>query len=299
MRTVTMSQFGRWGRAGNQFFQYAFLRQYAKQYGAELQLPPWCGTHLFGASESLITKSLPFWLEPGSGLEHPTPPNGDELVNHDFRGYAQYHGNYYAINKKNFRRLFQPVDSVKERLSSARSNLLGRGTTKIGIHLRRGDYGQRIFPIIPTSWYLRWLRRNWGRFQQPILFISTETASLVDEFHEFRPHTVETLGLQLSKQPMADCVYLARDLKTHDRRAMDWYPDFYLLSKCDVILGPSSSFSFFAAMLSTNLQEYWRASLRAEEFQRTEPWDAYPMLREHCRDYQHLEGITAPGNPYF
>lgn len=296
---ITMNQFGQWGRAGNQFFQYAFLTGYAQRHNTSLQIPRWVGTHLFGCSIPEVTTRLPRWLEPGSGLEHPTPPKGSELVGHDFHGYAQYHTSYYAEDKERIRNLFQPVGSVVVRMGPAMSHLHGLGETKIGIHLRRGDYGRNIFPIIPTSWYVAWLHRNWGRFENPVLFVATETTELVNDFSEFNPQTVETLGISLRDMPMADCTYLKRDLLYHDSRAMDWYPDFHLLSHCDVVLGPSSSFSFFAAMLNPSLQEYWRASLKTAWWQRTNPWDAYPMLREHVRDYPHLPGITAPDNPYF
>jgi len=301
MNRVTMSQFGRWGRAGNQFFQYAFLTEYAQQYGAQLELPAWVGTHLFGASNPSITTKLPVWTEPGSGLQHPTPPEGDELVGKDFRGYAQYHTSYYKTHQDQIRLLFAPVPKVAARLRPAEEQLQQAGETIIGIHLRRGDYGRGIFPIIPTEWYLNWLYKNWSRFKRPVLFIATEALSLVEKFREFNPQTVETLGIALENKPMADCTYLSYDLKTKDSRAMDWYPDFHLLSLCDILLGPSSTFSFFAAMLNPSLQEYWRASLAIAYWQRTDPWDAYPLMREHVNDYPHLSSVRSSHrqNPYW
>ena len=294
---ITMRGFGDWGRAGNQFFQYAFLTGYAQRHGVELRLPAWCGTHLFGCNEKAPTEKLPKWMEPGSGLLHPTPPKGKELVGHDFCGYAQYHTSYFTEDKDRIRKLFRPIEDVKNRLESAVSSLRSEERTVIGIHLRRGDYGRGIFPVIPASWYLGWLSANWKRYKNPLLFISTETLSLVEEFNQYRPLTVETLGIDLNNKPMADCTYLAQDLKSHDRRAMDWYPDFHLLCQCDVILGPSSTFSFVAAMLNPNLQEYWRANLALERFIPVDPWDAYPMLRETVQQFPHLEGIALRRNP--
>ena len=293
-----MSQFGHWGRAGNQLFQYTFLTGYAKREGAELQLPQWVGTYLFGASEPPISQRLKPWIEIGGGLQHHVPPKGDELVNHDFRGYAQYHTSYYVKDKARIRRLFKPVRAIANRVEPAAEQLIDSGKTVVGIHLRRGDYGQRIFPIIPTSWYLKRLRKNWSNLIDPVLFIATESTELVNEFQEFCPSTTETLGISLREQ-LQQPGDLKRDALTHNLSAMDWYPDFYLLSQCDVILGPSSTFSFFAAMLNPSLKEYHRASLKTESFELTDPWDSYPMMREHVRDYPHLEGITVPSNPYW
>ncbi len=298
-RAITMSQFGRHGRAGNQLFQYAFLSGYAKRYGAELQIPPWAGNDLFGLRDFAVRSTLPAWTEQGNGLKHPVPPAGDELVGKDFRGYAQYHTSYYAPDKERIRKMFQPVPRVAKRLEPARDNLLSGRSTVIGIHLRRGDYGQRIFPIIPTTWYLAWLKDNIHLYSSPVLFIASEDPDLVDEFAEYNLVTTEGLGIHLDDTVPALDGTLEYDIKTENTRAIDWYPDFYLLSQCHVILGPSSSFSFMAAMLAPRLLEYWRASLKAEKFVRTDPWDAYSQLREHVRDYPHLEGISLKKNPYW
>ena len=299
-RIVSMSQFGNWGRAGNQFFEYAFLKTYAKKYGLELQLPQWVGNHLFGTTDLSISDSLPPFIEKGNGRNHSTQPVGDELIGKDFRGYAQYHTSYFSPEKKYIRSLFQPVQSIQERLASAVESLGGEvGTDTIGLHIRRGDYGQGIFPLVPINWYLEWLEKNFDRFHKPSLFIATEDPSVISEFAKYNPRTIETLELSLNKEPMLGCTYLKHDLETRDDRAMDWYPDFHLLSTCSVILGGSSTFSYFAAMLNPFLQEYWRATLTDATFVLTDPWDSYPSLREHVKDFPHLDGIKLTTNPYW
>jgi len=146
---------------------------------------------------------------------------------------------------------------------------------------------------------LKWLKKNWDQFDRPSLFISTETPSLVDEFDDYAPFTSERLGVDLAKQPLNHYRYLVRDMKVREPWQMDFYPDFHLLSHCDVILGPSSTFSFAAAMLNETLAEYWRASLELVEFEKVDPWDAYPLLHEDVADFPHLEGIKLEGNPYW
>lgn len=299
MNKLSMRELGRWGRAGNQFFQYSFLRTYAKRFNLELQLPPWVGNQLFGATEPPIIERLKPWTEKGRGLKPPYPPQEGVLVNRDYRGYAQYHTSYFAPEKEWLTNLFQPASEILARIEPAGRQLRTSGSTVIGIHLRRGDYGQSIFPIIPVSWYLSWLDQNISNYPSPVLFIATEDPTLRAGFVKYFTQTAETLGINLQSQPMGDCTYLDYDLKHKDTRALDWYPDFYLLSQCDVILGPSSTFSFFAAILAPSLQEYWRASLAAESFERVDPWNGWPILREHVRDYPHLQGVSLQSNPYW
>jgi hypothetical protein len=295
-----MSQFGKWGRAGNQFFQYSLLTGYAKKHDLELQIPTWVGNQLFGTKDEPVSSQLPPWIENGKGLEHPTPPKGEELIGKDYRGYAQYHTSYYVEGKHRIQELFQPVPSIQERLTGAIETLKRDNVLTIGIHIRRGDYGRNIFPLVPLSWYQKWLKHHTVRLGRFRLFLATEDPSVIPDFRQYNPETVETLGIDLAKEPMANCTYLERDLQTKDTRALDWYPDFHLLSKCDIILGGSSTFSFFAAMLNPSFQEYWRASLAVEQFEKTDPWNSYPLLREDCRDYPHIEGITSDkSNPYW
>ncbi len=299
-KTLSMSQFGKWGRAGNQFFQYAFLKCYAKKYDLELQLPEWVGTHLFGNDDPPITETLPIFKEQGNGTRHPIPPVGDELVGKDFRGYAQYHTSRLASEKEYIRSLFLPDKMIyDERVIDAEVDLERGQATVIGLHIRRGDYGRGIFPLVPIAWYLEWLENHFQTFTNPKLFIATEDPSVVSAFAKYDPQTVDTLGLPLQSKPMQGCTYLDHDLKTKDTRAMDWYPDFHLLSTCSVVLGGSSTFSFFAAMLNPVLKEYWRATLTDAAFVRTDPWDAYPMLREHVKDFPHLDGIKLATNSYW
>ena len=299
-KIITMRRFNERGRGCNQMFRYAFLTRYAKKYGAELQIPPWVGDRLFDLPNLERPKrQLLTYREQGNGLKHPEPPVGDVLVGQDFWGYAQYHTRYYSSSKAHFIKTFQPTERLEKRLAPACNNLLSEDDTVIGIHLRRGDYGRRIFPIIPTSWYLNWLESNAHLLGNLKLFIATEDPSLVDDFAKYNLVTVEGLGLEIDDTSLVFDGCLKHDIKIGNVQSFDWYPDFYLLSQCHVILGPSSTFSFMAAMLAPRLLEYWRASLEAEKFVRTYPWDAYPQLRECVRDYPHLEGISLKKNPYW
>lgn len=300
MNVITMRNLGRMGRAGNQLFQVGFLRLYAQQYNCQLQLPPWFGNELFGADDPPITVQLPQMHEvwQGNHLDEHVPPEGDEFVNTDWVGYGQYETSYYRPHRNQFRGFFQPVQPIREPLDDAFEELRSLGKTVIGIHRRVGDYGRLIFALTPVNWYKRWLRENWDRFEDPVLFVATEDRSLLKDLAEWSPFTTDDFGVKLADS-RAYYNYLAYDLVKKDPWQLDWYPDLYFLSQCDVIVGSNSTFSFAAAMLAENLKEYWRSSLPEAYFEKIDPWNARPMRLERCEDYPHLEGISVPNNPYW
>lgn len=299
MRTLTMREFGNLGRFGNQLFQYAFLRTYANKHNCQLQLPAWVGNELFGTMEPKPTADLKTYKSNSSGLKHGTPPTDESLVNRDFEGYTQYHTSYYAQFCKQITEMFCPVPKILRRLFPAADRLREGAETIVGIHLRRGDYGRNIFPITPTAWYLGWLEQHWEHLLNPKLFIATESPELVKEFAAYNPQTMETLGVSLAKEPMANSKHLKVDVIFNNQRAFDFYPDFYLLSQCNILLIPNSTFSFFAAMLAPRLKGLWRACLDAGSFVKVDPWNSYPILRQPVKDYKHLPEIAIQGNRYW
>ena len=299
---ITMSHFGRMGRFGNQLFQYMYLWGVSRRTGAQLQLPPWVGNELFGLCNPPPAQYLPahkereYW-----GSDQVDPVEDHHLLGHDFTGYAQYHTRHFAADKDAIQTLFQPAAPIFDRLVVAQERLLSDGPV-IGVHLRRGDYGRSIFPVIPVEWYLHWLKHVGAKR----LFIATEDTSLLSEFKDFDVVTSESLGVDLSTVPMAGYNYLGRDLTEREPHQLDFYPDFYLLSQCNSIIGPNSTFSFAAAMFAPRLLYYWRASLtkasdanEAGCFVDVDPWDSYPLLRENVGDFPHLPGIALAANPYW
>lgn len=302
MSVITMSRFGRMGRFGNQLFQYLYLWSVARRHDAQLQMPPWVGNQLFGLENpppvgGLIEfKERDYW-----GTEQIEPVEDSAILDRDFVGYAQYHTRHYAHDRDAIRRLFEPTTDVFGRLAAARGMLLS-GKHVTGVHLRRGDYGQSIFPIAPVEWYLEKLKAIGAKR----LFIATEDPSLLSEFKGYDVVTAESLGVDLSTVPMPGYNYLKHDLEKREPHQLDFYPDFYLLSQCDAIIGPNSTFSFAAAMLAPRLKQYWRASLTTASdgsvpgcFDLVDPWNAYPLLRERVTDFPHLPGIALASNPYW
>lgn len=290
---LTMSSMGKLGRFGNQLFQYAFLRICAEKSGAKVECPPWIGQALFGHNDAPISKHLPPAVERKDVgytlfdvipefipyLEKLADSNssriGSEvletgLANVDIWGYFQIHTRYLKSNQQYFRSLFQPVSELKSALEDGLSILRSKGKTIVGIHIRRGDYikdpllGYTL--VFPIKWYCEWLAEIWDKLENPVLFLcSDDLDSIIDEFDKFSPVTAKDLNVKLPER--------VKDLN------IEFYIDFFMLSKCDVVVASNSSFSFVACMMNVHgkifVRPHWDFSTKFAVF---DPWDSEPLL---------------------
>ena len=299
---ITMSCLGKRGRYGNQVFQYAFLRTYAKRYGLDYQCPPWIGQRLFGHEDPPLSEALPTYHERRqqsmnpAGLNECYPPDGDEVRGHDFLGYAQPHTRYYTPDKEFIQGLFQGHPVLETGFDEPLAKLRRRGSTIIGLHMRRGDYGRFIFYLTPNQWYLKWLDENWGRFDNPVLFIASEDPNDADIFDQY-PRVTSADLLSLSDEPYGVYNYLQPDMENSTPTKMDWFPDWYFLTQCDVLAIANSTFGFTAAMMAQGIQECWRSRLSTQAFERIDPWDSLPLVREDLRDHPGIPGTWLDDNP--
>jgi hypothetical protein len=245
-----------------------------------------------------VTVDLPPRLEQDDRLQHPRPPTEDEYVKHDFQGYAQHHTSYYRADRNYIRKLFRPVGSVAQRLRPAVEKLHAGSRTVVGIHLRRGDYGRQSFYVTPVQWYLITLAELWPTLHNPVLFVATESPQLLKHFAAFLPETAESLGVNLGAEPLEHYQYLGVDVKSKEPLQMDFFPDWYLLSQCDVLLAPNSTFSFTAAMMGL-CERFFRSSLPKGGFEEIDPWDAYPLTHDKAEDYRHVPGVCLDETPYW
>lgn len=276
---IGMSTLGSNGRFANQIFQYAFLNIYAKQHQLKLQTSEWIGQYLFGHQDPVVSRELPQVKDPYSEIDDLAKAIKDNSItpytNVDFWGYFQYHTSSYAPHKEYFRSLFQPVPKVKIKLHQAAQSLQDKGKTLVGLHLRRGDYGYNEFFLSPNEWYKAWLQEIWCSLEQPILFIaSDEIDEVIDDFREYNPITSRDLGIELPEAP--------------------FYPDFYLLSQCDIVAISNSSFSFTACMLNERARLFVRPHLLQEKLFPFDPWNDYPILRESQIAQQSLAEVSVP-----
>ncbi|MCC3528786.1 MAG: tetratricopeptide repeat protein [Microcoleus sp. PH2017_22_RUC_O_B] len=258
------------GRLGNQIFLYGFLKIYALEHNLRVETPTWIGQYLFGHSNPPISRSLPlvgeesqpYKLSDSAILNAPEP-----FKNVDFHGYFQFHTQYHARHKEYFSSLFKPVPTVEARMAEAMNRLRAKGKTVVGLHLRRGDYKSvhTVVPyltIAPSGWYKEWLNGFWETLDEPVLFIaSDEIEDVIADFAEYHPITVKDLGVELPEAP--------------------FYPDFYILSQCDVLAISNSTFSFAAAMLNERCKFFFRPNLLQEKLIAFDPWNSEPLLREN------------------
>ena len=301
---IAMSCLGRQGRWGNQVFEYAFLRSYARRYGLCYQCNKWVGQQLLGCSDPPLVERLPTYRETRESnpeirvaeLNLTFPPSGDEVRGHDFNGYAQFHTSYYARDRHFIRNLFTLSPVIAERMRPVAAELKSRGQTVIGLHMRRGDTGRLIYYLTPNQWYLGWLERHWSDYDNPVLFIASETPEDKEAFAEYHPVTSSDL-LSLSSDPYRVYNYLKPDLADPTPTSMDWFPDWYLLTQCKVLVFGNSTFSFTAAMMARDLQSTWRSRLSTQSFESIDPWSSWPVVREDVRDYPGVADTWYDQNP--
>jgi hypothetical protein len=304
---ITMSRLGSLGRWGNQVFEYAFLRTYAKRYGLEYQCRPWIGQRLMGYTDPPITMQLPKMDErrepheikepsgrvvgthPHLGLSY--PPEGDEARGHDFEGYCQFHTDYYLPDRDFIQSLFVPTEEIHRRMQPATQELRKLGSTRIGVHLRRGDTGRFVYYLTPNEWYLQWLEEHWGRFTDPVLFVASEEPDDYKAFAKYKPITSRML-MRLDPDPYAIYNYLREERQHPTPLNMDWFPDWYLLCHCDVLVFGNSTFSFTAGWVNPHLQEAWRSRLSTQRFEKIDLWSEWPLLREDLRQYAGIPGTV-------
>ena len=290
---LTMSSIGKLGRFGNQLFQYAFLRICAEKSGAKIECPPWIGQTLFGHQDSPISQRLPpaierwelqanmFDLVPEfipyieKLLGHPSTRVGVEVLekeisNVDLWGYFQVHTQFLKPYQEYFRSLFEPVDDLKYALEDGLNILRSKGKTIVGIHIRRGDYItqslSRYTFVVPSKWWCEWLDTIWSELEDPILFLcSDDLESIVDDFKRFSPVTWKDLDVKLPER--------MKDL------GVEFYIDFFTLSKCDIVGISNSSFSFAACLLNESGKMFIRPYRNfSTKFSAFEPWNSQPVL---------------------
>lgn len=162
MSVITISSLGRFGRFGNQLFQYAFAEATAHRFGATLQTPPWIGQRLFGLSDPPISVTFP------------TLPL-DDIPDHpdvDLHGYFQKARHLQHFSRARVKSLFTFLPQWRERYCAD-------GKSHMAAHLRRGDYASRfpdVFCIISRDSYLRACDR-FGLDRRMLVWCSEESES--------------------------------------------------------------------------------------------------------------------------
>ncbi|KAK4532313.1 hypothetical protein CCYA_CCYA11G3170 [Cyanidiococcus yangmingshanensis] len=304
---ITMTGFGELGRWGNQILQYAFLRVYASKCGAQIQVPEWVGKAIFGLQDSPVERAFPAVVEHAGAKANSTFTNqfldyiresnvGREVpevresdlapdvqpvfVNRDFWGWFQWHTSHYRPYRDLLRQAFNVVPELASHLDCTIARTLRKSSkrgpvTLVGLHLRLGDYkniaASSFGYCAPTSWYLEWLQEIWPTLNNPVLFVASDDIDAVlRDFRDYHPVTCDMLGIEM---PSA-----------WKGMGAGFFPDWYVLTQCDVLAISNSTFSFTACMFNQQddgvlggKPRFYRAhySQRMVPF---DPWDAEPVL---------------------
>ncbi|KAJ8909146.1 hypothetical protein NDN08_005840 [Rhodosorus marinus] len=290
---ITMTGFGELGRFGNQLLQYAFLRCYAKLVDAEVQVPYWVGKDLFGLQDDVVQRALPAVIETRETkanstftdefLQYITQSNdgmpvpeilpsqlsaetNDLPVNVDIWGWFQWHTSVYRQFKESIQDIFTPVPSLKNHFDKVIDDKLRQNgkRTVVGCHLRLGDYkniaASSFGYVAPTQWYLEWLEEIWPTLENPVLFVaSDEVDTVLRDFAKFNPVTSESLGAELPEN-FADL-------------GAGMFPDWYILSQCDVLAISNSTFSFSACMANQRPNARFFRAHYADKMVEIDPWN--------------------------
>ena len=268
---VTMSDFGRNGRFGNQLFQRAYLRLVARRQGAILQLPLWAGTALFDTEDSPPSgQVLPVVKE--EALDVATRlilsvQMDAGFAGMDYRGYGMSHTSLFASSKEQIRAEHDFDARLTARFDAIMGPLLAGGKKLIVIHLRRGDYGYGQFFRAPCAWYQEWMSRQGFTPATHLLYICSEDPSRYrTRFAGFTVIMADDLGTPASLAP---------------------YFDFLSMTKADALAIANSSFSFFAAMLNPKASDFVRPDAEQGGLVAFDPWGAEPVLDQKLSPEEH------------
>lgn len=141
MKKIQISCLGHFGRLGNQLFQYAFAKAYARKYDAVLEIPAnWIGRKLFNVNDPPIQGKLP---KTSIDVVH------WGKTNIDLFGYFQFKECYDLYSKEDIRKWFKFRDKWLR--------MFPKNSSYIACHIRRGDYESKystVYCLISKNSYI-------------------------------------------------------------------------------------------------------------------------------------------------
>ncbi|GJQ12265.1 hypothetical protein GpartN1_g4056.t1 [Galdieria partita] len=298
---LTMSGFGELGRFGNQVIQYMFLKCCAMVHHTSVQIPPWIGESLFCVKDDRVTRRFPAVVEcsdmkanstftetfmnyikasnNGRDVREVGPDilskqgcHSNRLMNADVWGWFQWHTDNYRPFRSFIRSLFRVKPDLKAFLDSEIEKKLCRldnSATLVGIHIRLGDYkdisASSFGYCAPVKWYLEWLESIWPKLKNPVLFVASDEIDQVERaFACYNPKTCRSLGIEMPNY--------YRDI------GADFFPDWYILTQCNILAISNSTFSFTACMLNQRENAKFYRAHYADRIVEIDPWNADPIV---------------------
>ncbi|MDR3517883.1 MAG: tetratricopeptide repeat protein [Azospirillaceae bacterium] len=255
---ITLSSLGDNGRFGNQLIQYGFLRCFAAEHDLRAETADWIGRDLFDLDEPIVEPGPPGTRRPEltpaalSAAQQAAGTPWIRIADHDLSGLFADQVPYFARHQALLQRVLKPGHRAATLLEPALERLRAGGAL-VALHLRRGDAVRfptqhpfhRHFWVAPEAWYLSWLHKLWAALPRPVLYIASDQPGIEETFAAFSPRT-------------------ARDLQV-DIPGAAFYPDFFMLSRADIVIGANSTFSTVAALLNERAVLFLRPDAAAGE----------------------------------
>ncbi|RZI81731.1 MAG: FkbM family methyltransferase [Rubrivivax sp.] len=266
---MQLTTVGAKGRFGNQIFQYAFARIYARRHRLALEVADWVGRDLFELDDALPSRILPrvdeAEVQPDCFTLLESPDDSPLLRNVDLHGYFVPHTSRWAPYRNEFQQMYLPGSRIRPALDSVVSQIRSQGRTLVALHIRRGDFGYGSFWIAPASWYRAQLEKIWPTLDQPVLYIASDDPKAHFEFADFNPVAADTNQCQLP--------------------GLEYFVDHYIMSQADRLIIANSSFSYTAAMINDTAQGFYRPDPAQQGMREFDPWnDAVTLSAEQGRE---------------
>jgi len=251
---VTFRKLGKFGRLGNQLFQFSGAWLYGHLNGFKTAFPEWPGCEIFenikcySIFERLIARFLPTrqladvksykktdMLKFLIGINKNLPQTIDieELHrnpkdNVNLYGYLQDHFSLELLHKH--KRQILSLFKFRREIDDSCRMAAQKYYPWIAVHIRRGDF-VNLGRTMPVADYKKFLDEIRGDNN---VYVASDDRNMAAEFSEFNP-------FKISNPPpkIADFVF-----------------DFWMLSHAKAVIGGGSTFSWWAAYLGNQNQYY-------------------------------------------
>lgn len=225
---ITFSEFGTYGRLGNQLFQYASMIGMSEKYNKELQLPFWKYWEYFKGTfpfKNEIEDSVGVG-EPQFHYEEPNYINNYKSIN--LIGYYQSEKYWEHCKEKVIKALEFTPEFIGQCLLQIDEDMFKRKT--IAISIRRGDYiDNSNYELLPITYYI---------------------LALYENFPDWRDYNIVIFSDDISYCKVHfDClenVYFSENNSDIE--------DICIMSLCDNHIIANSTFSWWGAYLAKNIE---------------------------------------------
>ena len=233
---ISFSNLGKYGRFGNQIFQYVFLRSQAQRLGVKYSCPSWIGDKVFNLNETnriISNDACPIeYVQPGGdgGFDERAFLIQNET---DIRGYFQSHHYFSAQAREwfDFKYKYLPVKKnlvTLFGLTQAKVSYEDRFKNAVAIHLRFGDYLdlKHIYVELDVEYYRK---------------------SLI-EISDIEEVIVFSDNIPLAKQKLVGI----KDVDLHYYSGVSEIDDFAAMAHCRQHIISNSTFSWWSAWISNS-----------------------------------------------